>query len=309
MPSISDGQQLRVIDLDLENGPQYHDYAHPWFVARDSDPQISVVCTQYCSDKVTKMRIPAKARPGNSGDAHITVIQPDGKAIDTWSTTWPNADWTDGATMTAKTVTDCGNFYTGSGTSADGYASTVSGFCNQAGTVNFNEAFSGIHHALFLLVKCGDTKFFRYPSHNYFDTPCTDGQPSFVAGDHVWLDLSDAQIDALSGLPGTANDAIWQKNVLKALHHYGGYIGDHGYDDSHAGAPQILFEDSGSYTALGIEAPWQTYAKANGWTLTTFGTAHVWQFADPWNPLDDAHVGGWRAHLHIIDPCYAKGTC
>jgi hypothetical protein len=26
--------------------------------------------------------------------------------------------------------------------------------------------------------------------------------------------------------------------------------------------------------------------------------------ADPWNPGVD-----WTKHLHIVDPCYAKGSC
>jgi hypothetical protein len=256
------------------------------------------------------MHIPAKARPGNRGDSHITVIQPNGEEIDTWGTTWPSGNWSSGATLSAATVTDCGNFYTGPAKSADGWSSTVSGTCLQGGDINYNEAFSGINHALFLLVTCGSTNTYRYPAPGPFDETCSDGVQSFVNGDHVWSDLTDAQVDALTGLSGTGNDQIWQRNVLKALHHYGGYIGDSGYpSNGHAGAPQILFEDSGSYTALGITAPWQTYAAANGWQLQQFGTARVYQFADPWNPLDNAGVGGWAAHLHIVDPCYAQGTC
>ncbi|MDB5042414.1 MAG: hypothetical protein JWN27_3140 [Candidatus Eremiobacteraeota bacterium] len=312
----SQGQQLRSTDIDQNNSQVAADFGHPWYIASSSDPLVNVSCTQYCGGGLvpSSMRIPARARPGNSGDSHITVVQPDGTEIDTFATRWPGGNWTNGSTLTAATVNTCGNFYTGTGSTQQALASTVGDACLQGGMIRENEAVNGpINHALFITVQCGTRGTYVYPAYQSFDNACGDGQPSFVNGSHLWLDLSDSQIDGLSGLPGTSSDVAWQRNVLKALHHYGGYVLDSGGGGTAtAGPPNIFLEDSGSYTSLGATAPWQTYGAANGWSLQTggnFGTARYYQFTDNWNPLTSAGVGGWPAHLHILDPCYAKGSC
>jgi hypothetical protein len=312
----SQGQQIRATDIDQNNSQVAADFGHPWYVASSSDPLVNVSCTQYCGGGLvpSSMRIPARARPANSGDSHITVVQPDGTEIDTFGTHWPGGNWTSGSTLTAATVNTCGNFYTGAGSTQQALASTVGDACLQGGMIRENEAINGpINHALFITVQCGTRGAFVYPAYQSFDNACGDGQPSFVNGSHLWLDLSDSQIDALSGLPGTPSDVAWQRNVLKALHHYGGYILDSGGGGTAtAGPPNIFLEDSGSYTSLGATAPWQTYGAANGWSLQTggnFGTARYYQFSDNWNPLTSAGVGGWPAHLHILNPCYAQGSC
>jgi hypothetical protein len=71
-------------------------------------------------------------------------------------------------------------------------------------------------------------------------------------GQHFWLDLSPAQIDALE-VPD------WQKIILRAMATYGMYVGDDG------GAPWALqFESGDNYTSFGEPDPWVAYAKSQG---------------------------------------------
>jgi hypothetical protein len=71
-------------------------------------------------------------------------------------------------------------------------------------------------------------------------------------GQHLWLDMSPAQINALA-LPD------WQKIILRAMATYGMYVGDDG------GAPWALqFESGDNYTSFGVPDPWVAYAKSHG---------------------------------------------
>lgn len=317
----TDAQQLRANDINLSNtctGTSCAaDPGHPLYFVTAGDPTINVTCTTICGNTVATMQIPAKARPANiHGDSHIAVVQLDGTEIDTFGTQYPGGDWgtTGNTTLTAYTVAKCGNFYTGPGSTQDQSAATVGDTCLAGGMLTEAESLAGsINHALFVTVQCGTRGSWVYPAYQQFDNACGDGQPSFLNGAHLWLDLTDAQISAMTGLPGTANDVIIQKNWLHAMHDYGMYIMDSGGGASRAQQPNIFLEDSGPWTSVGTTSPWATYGNANGWQLQTggaFGTARYWQFSGAWNPLISAgYTGGWPAHLHWVDPCYAHGTC
>jgi hypothetical protein len=106
-------------------------------------------------------------------------------------------------------------------------------------------------------------------------------------GTHLWLDLTPAEIDALS-IPS------WQKVILLALHAHGAFMGD-------TGGPGFVlhFESPLTYTSFGRVDPLVPWAQANGWV-----------------PSGGYYVGKWDnvpssvwTRLRVLDPCVAQGTC
>lgn len=292
-----------------EQGSGY-DEGHPVYVASSSDPLVNVTCTRYCdAAHPAQIRIPAKARPGDGGDGHIAVIQPDGTEFDTWATTMPSRDWQNGDTITSMNAVTCGSYATGTGFLGSSGASTVGGACLAGGLIRYSEIATGeIDHALFTTVDCATRSFYVYPAPQPFDSQCTGGGPDVPNGAHLWLDLSDAQVAAL---PVTA----WEKTVLRALHHYGAYVLDSGSGADRAhGLFVPWWEDDAQYSSMGKTNPLVQWAASQGWNPNsvaprngTFRSTTRYTFSDSWNPLTS--IGGWAAHLHVVDPCYAQGTC
>ena len=149
-----------------------------------------------------------------------------------------------------------------------------------------------------------------YPAYQPVDNRCT-GANGVPNGAHIWLDLTDAQVDALPIKP-------WERVVLKTVHHYGTYMMDFGgaradHTDSLAG--MFPTEGAENYRPFGVTPPLETWAQSQGWNPVTispvsggFASATRYTFADNWTPL--ASLGGWNSgHLHVLDPCYARGNC
>ena len=67
------------------------------------------------------------------------------------------------------------------------------------------------------------------------------------------------------------------------------------------------WDNAESYQAFGASPPLNSWALANRWNGITIGGSTWPTLADPWSPLSS--VGGWKAHLHVVDPCYAQGSC
>ena len=136
-----------------------------------------------------------------------------------WAMSNPGSNWTNGSTLSAKGIDDCGNFYTGSGFDSRGSA-VVGGGCLGGGIVTTSQLVDAgvINHALFLMQQCGANSYV-YPAGQHFDTICTGGGPNLPNGAHVWLDLPASSITTL---PITAAEKV----LLVALHDYGGYIMD-----------------------------------------------------------------------------------
>ena len=129
---------------------------------------------------------------------------------------------------------------------------TEAGFSNQAGVIRVSEMESGvINHALFMSVRCHHGKV--WPSDSIgTHGQCSDPENAPAMGQHFWLDMSPAQINALA-VPA------WQKIILRAMARYGMYVGDDG------GAPWALqFESGDNYTSFGEPDPWVAYAKSQG---------------------------------------------
>jgi hypothetical protein len=286
------------------------DEGHPVYVAKESDPLVTVQCTTYCdAAHPSRIHIPANARPGDGGDAHITVIQPDGSEFDTWATKQPTRDWQTGDTISSRTAVTCGNFYSGMGFLNREGAATVGGACLAGGLIRAAELEAGaINHALFTTVDCATRSYYVYPAQQPFDSRCTGPGPDLPNGAHLWLDVDDARVNALAV-------TSWEKTILRALHHYGAYVLDSGSGSDRAhGVFSPWFEDDAQFAALGVPDPMVAFARRAGWNRIAipphdgrFRSAYRYSFTDSWKPLES--IGGWRAHVHVVDPCYARGNC
>jgi hypothetical protein len=301
--------------LRLPSNGGSNNQGHPIVFASTSDPVVTLNCTLYCGTKppFTRIHIPAGAEPGDGSDAHLAIVQPtdaalgttNGDEVDTWMMRNNGGSWpAGGGTLSANTITYCGNFYNGSGYNAGGTA-VVGGGCLGGGIVTKSQLVDAgvIPHALFLMQQCGAASYV-FPAGQNFDTICTGGGPSIPNGAHIWLDQNGYSIAAL---PISAAE----KTLLTAMNNYGGYIMDsYGQTGSRATGVMALdntFENAQQFQAFNASAPLNAWALSSGWNGVTIGSSTWPTLADPWTPLSS--VGGWAAHLHVVDPCYAQGTC
>ena len=301
--------------------PGRYDYSHPVYVATASDPLVTTKCFIYCSraDTGFSVHVPAKARPAQGDDHHLGVVQPDGMEYDFWEAfqNGPKGlvtrDWRAGDVLYYGGGGRCSNVFTGSGFEQEG-GPTAGGACLAAGRVESSELEDGtIRHALFSVIACVADGVSVFPANQalHVNGTCL-GEPSghIPLGARLWLDLTDSQVNAL-GLSRA------ETVVLQALHHYGAYVMDIGTgcgDAPRCKAEGALLnvmwldppQEAWSY---GHEPPGNVYARRAGWgAITVAGDLTPrYVYADPWRPLE--RVGGPERHVHIVDPCYAKGSC
>jgi hypothetical protein len=220
------------------------DWSHPIYFSRPTDPTYTVRCTDpWCNVDGMRVQIPAQARPAGGGDGHLAVIdQQSGWEYDFWQVQQkPAAGGILVVTSGGRTRVD------GDGRGA---GATASGFGLAAGTIRPAELAAGqIDHALFMAVKCTNGTSVWPADPNNHGRSCSEiGLPDANApamGQHFFLDMSDAQIDAL-------NEPPWEKTILRAMARYGMFVGDTGGD-----AWGIQFESGSSYTSFGYQDPWE----------------------------------------------------
>ncbi|MFN8161334.1 MAG: hypothetical protein U0R52_09875 [Solirubrobacterales bacterium] len=276
------------------------DYKHPVYYASASDPVYKIHCTQWtssCEIEGMSIHIPAAARPAGGDDGHMAVIdQAGGWEYDFWQVATVPLP-ASGGTIN---VSHGGRTRWGT-TDADGLGSnaTAAHFGLDAGSIRAEEwdaatsAGGAINHALFMTTKCS-AGFSVYPadpgttaaSCSSFGATNADAPP---VGGHFYLDLSDAQIDALS-VPA------WKKPILKALAHYGMYVGD--TYANHNWSFGISSESDQQYLSMG--QPGKFAALGKKWGVGTWNGNYVF----------DINSGvDWAAHLKLLAPCVAQGTC
>ncbi|MFL5892598.1 MAG: InlB B-repeat-containing protein [Solirubrobacterales bacterium] len=262
------------------------DWSHPVYFAKASDPVYTIHQTGWANPDIEgkQIHIPVGAKPAGGGDASFCVVDTDGWEYDFWSANAPSGN---GGTFTAsfgKRGLWSGD---GLGTSSPPYRGgiTAAGFSNQAGVIRLSEMQAGvINHALFMSVNGWHGRV--WPSANLAGTTGQVDDPNAPAmGQHFWLDLTPAQIDALS-VPE------WQKIILRAMAKYGMYVGDNG------GAPWALQLESGdNYTSFGDADPWVAYAKSQGiqgsYDSTTARTLYPFNFKD---------AVDWGSKLKVLAP-------
>ena len=208
-----------------------NEWEHPIYWALPGDPEREVVCVEQrweCLPGGTRIKVPAVAVPATGSDHHFAIVEPDGTEYDFWNASL--------GTGTISSPVANKTSITGSGL---GGIATAAGFNLAAGIILPAEFLAGkINHALFAVVhECAGHV---YPATH---DDCGSGENLPAEGTHLWLAMSDAQIEALH-LPK------WKEGVVKALAHYGAYVGDKG-----GSGFNFQLEDEHPWTAFGESAP------------------------------------------------------
>jgi len=273
-------QNLQAGAADTED-----DWSAPVYYPEPSDPLFTVRCMERwgrCEVEGMQVRIPDQARAAAGGDGHIVVVdQASGWEYDFWQVrSKPRGGGELNISWGGRTRLD-----------GDGLDSNSTGamFGRLAGIIRAPELEVGeINHALYMVASC-DSGEFVYPAMKTGRSCSSIGRSNQDApplGSRFQLDMSDAQIAALA-VPA------WKKTVLRAMAHYGLYMGDTG-----SGSWAIQAESGSSYTSFGYEDPLVTFARD--------------QDVPAWNGrrvFDMADGVDWQRHLRLIDPCVTQRTC
>lgn len=264
-----------------------YDYGHPTYYSQPTDPLFTLSWTGGGPGTTNgmKIRIPDAARPAVGDDGHMTVVTPDGWEYDFWR-------------VSSKPRGGGILKYSGGGrTRIDGdglnSGATAANFGNLAGIIRGPELAAGrIDHALFIVIGCSargtsfgygtratSTGSYVYPA-THAGTPCPTDSPDLPPlGTRFLLAMSPAQINALA-VPA------WKKTILRALAHYGGFVGD-------TGGPGFAFqfESGATYTSFGRPDPLVTLAQSNG--LPTWNGTYTFNMSSGVE---------WAKYLRVLVP-------
>ncbi len=228
---------------------------------------------------------------------------------------------TAGAAVSVATASACGaakNIFTDqdwgkpygwlNGQGAEG----SSGFAPMAGVVRSQELLQGqINHALILGVACTNAylgSFHVFPST--LDTShCSVATTMPPNGALLYLDYTDAQITAL-GLPA------WQKTLVTAMAHYGGYVDITG-NSAGTGALTFVMESPMVYQLQtgGTISAATNGLKVSGGTpdpITAFLVSQGFVYNGSSGTSTKTTPASWlpagaSSHIHMADPCIAQG--
>lgn len=282
-----------IVDAMLERGPVAdlvvapdtpEDWYHPVYYSQLTDPVYTVRCLRdwgTCEVEGMAVRVPARARPAGGDDGHLAVVdQETGIEYDFWQARPLPPD---GGTL----LVSWGGLTEITGDGLDAGA-TAAKFGLLAGVIRGPEIRAGrIDHALFMTVACTAPRSV-YPGQGRAAT-CDDGGPAPAVGQHIWLDLPPAEIDAL-GVPA------WKRTILRALATYGAYVGDTGGNEGFG----LHFESGSTYTSFGVEDPMVAFARDQESGIAARDSGYHFDLG---SGVD------WREHLRILDPCVARDTC
>jgi hypothetical protein len=260
------------------------DYFHPVYAAAKTDPVYTVHCqrwTRSCEVEGHRLRIPRAARPAGGADGHLAVIQPDRWEYDFWQVKDKPAG---GGTLLVshggRTKID------GDGLGSD---ATAAEFGLAAGLIRGDQIEAGeIDHALFVHVRCTSGRSVYPAAPGTTGSICSDTANAPPLGARLWLAMSDSRIAALR-VPA------WKKTVLRALYHYGGYVGDTTGGRVSWGLQTI---SGSSYTSFGDPDPLVGYVRRLG--LRRWSGEYY---------LDVDSGVEWARYLRVLDPCLARASC
>jgi hypothetical protein len=189
----------------------------PVAIAQPSSRAYDVTCRTYSCTGPVLARIPRAAAPSRGDDAHLVVLDPDGKELDLWRARYDahRDAWSAGSRFVTST--------SGSGQLCTPpqqcNGSVTAGFAQLAGVVRPEEIAAGrIEHALALSVPDTRAGTWACPATHTDATRTTPG--AVPIGAHVQLDPA---LD-VAAQPWPA----WQKVLAVALQEYGGYVTDTG---------------------------------------------------------------------------------
>jgi hypothetical protein len=271
--------------INTGNADTAGDWSHPIYYSTPTDPLFTIHCVENwgtCPIEGMRIRIPDPARAAGGSDGHMAVIdQADGWEYDFWQVrNKPSGGGTISISWGDRT-----RIGTPDATGLDTNA-TAAHFGLAAGMIRPAELASGnIDHALFMVVKCTSGRSVA-PAGSGAGRPCSDiglsNANAPAMGQHFYLDMSDAEIAAL-------DKPEWQKTILRALAHYGAYVGDTGSEGW-----GFMFESGSSYTSFGLPDPWVTLGDRFG--------VPKWQNPDSGRMLriwDMQNAVNWGARLKV----------
>ena len=159
-----------------------------------------------------------------------------------------------------------------------------------------------IRHALYLNTNCeASTAVFPSAGHA-FVCPSDSGHPPH--GSLYFLDYTDAQVASMNLPP-------WQKPIILAMSHYGGYVGDTDGSTSMFVTPN-RYEAGEAYTQAGTTNPLYAWLDGQNVGHHTDGTSQVYSLS-MWGGIPDLEgpnclgsTCGVSKHAHIADPCVAQ---
>jgi hypothetical protein len=260
-------------------GPSSDDYEHPVVYSQLLDPEYTIHCVRYACDDLEgkRVRIPVGARPAGGSDGHLAVVdQASGLEYDLYEASTPGGS---GGTLEVGSGGVSRIDGTGLSTDLDGDGSiseaTAAKFGLLAGIVRAEELAAGqINHALFITVPCGAQSPAYVAPALKGGTFCADNTNRVPMGARLWLNMSDAEIDALT-IP------TWKKTILHAFHTYGAYMGDTGGPQSFG----IMLESDATYSSFGTTSRMMDFARSNGWEI--YNGYYVGHLRDgvPWSRL------------------------
>jgi hypothetical protein len=256
-----------------------NDGSTPIYIAQNSDPTYTIRCTLYncpgLEGSVIHVPTPYVVGRNGAGDGHFAVVAPDKSAVYEFY----QAKQPSGGTINISSGT---KFLT----SGSAWSVSYSGAANAAqgsfvaGVVTADDLLKGhVDHALMIAVPCESGKV--YPTLADPDGPCANGKGAPMGG-RLWLNLTDAQIDALA-MPNT------KTTIAKALAHYGAFIMDS------AGAQAFSIHREGAGGPTSAVSAW------NSVKSTLLGGSDTW-LSDGW---PSAVVNSFQ----FLDPCVSQRTC
>ena len=296
---VSNSQAIvdRWVGFGSLNAPKFntgtagtsYDYEHPIYYSSRRDPIYEVRCQQWvssCEVHGMRVRIPSRAKPAAGSDGHLTVIDArSGWEYDFWQVTGkPRGGG-------ALKVGHGGRTELG-GDGLDSNA-TAAHFGLAAGVIRPEELAAGeINHALFMVVNCTNGTSVAPAHAGTSGRSCSSiGQSNANAprmGEHFVLDMTDAEINALP-------TAAWRKTILRAMAHYGLYVGD-------TGGGFLKLQSGASWTSFGRTDPWRKLG--NKLDVPTWSEG-----GRTFHAFDLRSTIDWRSRMEIVDPCVAQGTC
>jgi len=282
---------------------------------------------------IPPFHIPAYARLNGERcygcDVFTEIIQPDGTVVgiggcNEYDSVTPNGsgqprDWQTGDVITAPG--DPGSFCTAY--PYGGYWGRLTDPGANDGSINAGDAMTAlpatyqevtqlheIRHALHVYAACFSPGLGRFPGTYAGECgpnhiPPYSGVP---VGSHIWLDRTRAQIDAISAAqPLVIPPAL--KVFAYALHEHGAYMLDTGSPSGHKWITQFLIEghENALYSGAITQSPWVSWMESIagvGNVIGGSGSAVIGQVQGQY--IDWSQL---VPYLHVLDPCYALGTC
>ncbi len=285
------------------------DWSTAFYFSRSTDPVYRLHCWRYtCPEMEGRViHIPLRARPAQSCDGHMAVIDQSSGDASTWrewnfsralttqSQSCPNGASVGGyancSTSPCTISTASGGMdYVWSGDGRDGGA-TAGDFGLAFGQIRPQELEQGsVDHTLLTSISCSGGRV--YPAGNNTGSLCSDTTNAPRMGTRFWLDLSDAEIDAINAPP-------WRKAVWRAMAHYGMIVADTAGPN---GNLSLSGEGTEDYRVYGRPDPWAVLARRFG-VPSYISSGNIHYVFDFKAGLD------WWAHLKVLAPCVSAGTC